>query len=174
MSWLLRRAGLDDLDAIMRLETATFPSDAWSRDAMRSELASPHSYYLVAVSESQAAEHSDEIDGYAGLRAPISAQQADIQTIAVAPGARRSGLGKTLMRQLLTEARQRGAHEVFLEVRSDNPGAQALYEQLGFEQIAVRPHYYQPDDVDAVVMRHGIVEPTTSWAAGTDNGHHEH
>ena len=38
-------------------------------------------------------------------------------------------------------------------MRADNPGAQALYRELGFEEIGVRPHYYQPDDVDAIVMR---------------------
>lgn len=170
MAWLLRRAGVDDLDAIMRLETSTFGSDAWSEGAMRSELASPHAYYLVAVPE----ERPDEIDGYAGLLAPASAQQADIQTIAVAPEARRAGLGRTLMLQLMTEARQRCAREVFLEVRADNPGAQSLYEKLGFEEIAVRPGYYQPDNVDAVVMRCEIVEPRVSFTTGTDNGHHEH
>jgi len=28
-----------------------------------------------------------------------------------------------------------------------------LYDSLGFEQIAVRVRYYQPDGVDAQVMR---------------------
>jgi len=42
---------------------------------------------------------------------------------------------------------------VFLEVRADNPGARSLYETLGFAEIAVRPKYYQPDGVDAVIMR---------------------
>jgi ribosomal protein S18 acetylase RimI-like enzyme len=42
---------------------------------------------------------------------------------------------------------------VFLEVRADNPVAQAMYTAAGFERIAVRPRYYQPDGVDAWVMR---------------------
>lgn len=147
----LRRATLDDLDAIMRLETSTFTSDAWSRDTMRAELGSGHGYYLVADGEGQ---HPDAaLAGYAGLLAPRGSGQADIQTIAVAPGARRHGLGRALMAALLEEARQREAAEVFLEVRADNPGARALYDSLGFEQIAVRPKYYQPDGVDAHIMR---------------------
>jgi N6-L-threonylcarbamoyladenine synthase/ribosomal-protein-alanine N-acetyltransferase len=48
---------------------------------------------------------------------------------------------------------------VFLEVRADNPGARALYESLGFAEIAVRPDYYQPDGVDAVIMRLADPEP---------------
>jgi ribosomal protein S18 acetylase RimI-like enzyme len=43
--------------------------------------------------------------------------------------------------------------EDFLEVRADNPVAQAMYTAFGFERIAVRPRYYQPDGVDAWVMR---------------------
>jgi ribosomal-protein-alanine acetyltransferase len=148
---VLRRATLDDLDAIMRLETSTFTSDAWSRGTMRAELGSRHGYYLVAE---PAPGHPDAaIAGYAGLLAPLASGQADIQTLAVAPDARRRGLGRALMVALLAEARERRATEVFLEVRADNPSAQALYVSLGFEQIAVRPNYYQPDGVDAHIMK---------------------
>ncbi|HEY4225120.1 MAG TPA: ribosomal protein S18-alanine N-acetyltransferase [Pseudolysinimonas sp.] len=153
----LRRATLDDLDAIMELETSTFTSDAWSRGSMRAELGSRHGYYLVAerhAAGAAAPPHPDAaLAGYAGLLAPLGSGQADIQTIAVAPGARRHGLGRALMVALVDEARRRDAAEVFLEVRADNPHAQALYESLGFEQIAVRPQYYQPDGVDAHIMR---------------------
>ena len=70
------------------------------------------------------------------------------------------------MRTLLAEARDRGAREVFLEVRADNPGAESLYDSLGFERIAVRAGYYQPDNVDANVMRLTISDPKTSPAVG--------
>ena len=43
--------------------------------------------------------------------------------------------------------------DVFLEVRADNPVAQALYASEGFFEVGRRPRYYQPDDVDAVVMK---------------------
>lgn len=159
MSWLLRRATADDLRAIMRIETETFPSDAWSESAMAGELRSAHTVYLVAEREA-----NGEVDAYAGLLAPSHAHQADIQTIAVAESARRHGLGRTLMLQLMAEARQRGAGEVFLEVRADNPGAQALYAVLGFEVIGTRPRYYQPDGVDAVIMRASLPDPATMVA----------
>ena len=44
-------------------------------------------------------------------------------------------------------------HDVFLEVRADNPVAQALYASEGFAEVGRRPRYYQPDDVDAIVMQ---------------------
>jgi ribosomal-protein-alanine acetyltransferase len=159
VTWILRRATLDDLDAIMAIEDATFGTDAWSRSAMRGELRRAHSYYLVAIPEGD-----DRVDGYAGLLAARDSGTADVQTIAVAESSRRRGLGRTMLLALLGEARHRGAAEVFLEVRADNPGAEALYVALGFERIAVRPGYYQPDGVDAHVMRLVVPESKTAPA----------
>jgi len=154
-AWQLRRAGLDDLSAIMSLETATFGTDAWSADSMAAELASPHTYYLVAMRP----EKPDAVDGYAGLLAPSGAWEGDVQTIAVAQSARRRGLGRALLGDLVAEAHRRGARDVFLEVRADNPAAQSLYAEFGFEKLGVRRGYYQPDDVDAIVMRLGHDAP---------------
>ena len=148
MSVLFRTAEVADLPALMHLETTTFVSDAWSADAMRGELTARHGWYVVAVDEADGA-----ILGYAGLSCPRGAHAADVQTIAVADGSRGRGIGRALLTRLVAEAHSRGAREVLLEVRADNPVAQSLYSSLGFEAIAVRPHYYQPDDVDAVVMR---------------------
>lgn len=149
MTWQLRRATPDDVDGIMRLETGVFGADAWSTDTMLREVQSAACWYVVAFRPAS----PEAIEAYAGLHAPRGSATADIQTIAVAPESRRGGLGRTLVRTLINEAIKRGAREVFLEVRADNPGAQSLYRSLGFEQIAVRKRYYQPGDVDALVMR---------------------
>jgi len=162
MTWQLRRAGVADLDAVMSIEHSVFANDAWSRESMRAELDSGHSYYLVAFPVGE----PERIEAYAGLLAPRGSGQADIQSVAVVPTARRQGLARTLVRSLITEARDRRAREVFLEVRADNPGAESLYDSLGFERIAVRAGYYQPDNVDANVMRLTISDPQTSPAVG--------
>lgn len=154
MTWQLRRATADDLDAIMAIENTVFTGDAWSPESMRSELTDRNGYYLVAFPPAE----PGRIEAYAGLRAPLGEPQADIQTIAVAETARRHGLGRVLMQRMIEEARDRGAEQVFLEVRADNPGAQALYHSLGFEQIAVRPRYYR-GGIDAVIMRLAIALP---------------
>jgi ribosomal-protein-alanine acetyltransferase len=148
MEFEIRRATSADLDAIMALENATFVDDAWSVESMSGELASEHTYYLVAFDP----EHPDVLAGYAGLLAPEGGD-GEIQTIAVAPAVRRHGLGRLLMERLIAEAEIRDASQVFLEVRADNPAARELYDSLGFEQLAVRKHYYQPGNVDAQVMR---------------------
>jgi ribosomal-protein-alanine N-acetyltransferase len=185
MSIALRRATLADLDGIMRLETSVFATDAWSREGMAHELASPDGWYLVAedaaaaedaagaadagCAAGDAGDAAGEVDtplaGYCGLLALPGAPDADVQTIAVAPQARRRGLGRALMTEMIDEARRRRVREVFLEVRADNPDAQRLYTSLGFEQIAVRPRYYMPDGVDALVMRLSVA-PASSGAVG--------
>ena len=160
MSWQLRRATPADLEPIMAIESSVFDDDAWSATTMAAELDDRHSYYLVAFPPGQ----PDRVDAYAGLRSPLREPQADIQTIAVTEGARRQGLGRVLMLRMIDEARERGADELFLEVRADNPSAKSLYDSLGFEQIAVRPRYYK-GGVDALIMRLAIPAPRTGLAA---------
>lgn len=155
----LRIATGDDLAAIMDLERTSFPTDAWSEAMMREELVSPHGRYLVDL-------EAGRLVGYGGVRAVAGAADADIQTIAIAEAARCRGRGRALLRALLQTARERGAREVFLEVRADNPAASALYVSEGFAEIARRPRYYQPDDVDAIVMRLDLV----AWAAARADG----
>ena len=115
-----RDATLDDLDAIMALEHASFPTDAWSAAMMREELASPHGWYVVV-------EEAGRVIGYAGLRAVRGARDADVQTITISEAARGRGRGRALLTALLEEAGRREGHDVFLEVRADNPVAHALY-----------------------------------------------
>ena len=146
MTWQLRRATSDDLAALMALENEIYPDDAWSADNMARELTGDHTYYLVAIGD------DGEIDAYAGLMAPLGTGQGDIQTVTVAPRARRQGLARRLLQQLIDEARRRGAEELFLEVRADNEGAQALYTELGFNAVAVRKRYYR-GGIDALSMK---------------------
>ncbi|MGN9836536.1 ribosomal protein S18-alanine N-acetyltransferase [Nonomuraea sp. H19] len=134
-----------DLSAVMAIEQATFPLDAWSEGMMRGELADmPRSrYYVVAVLD-------DEIVAYAGLA--TAADQADVQTIAVLEKFQGTGIGGALLTELLGEAGRRGAREIFLEVRADNPRAQGVYRHFGFEEIGTRRRYYD-DGTDAIMMR---------------------
>lgn len=159
MSWRLRRAVPADLAQIMAIEREVFATDAWSEAVMGSELAGPNAHYLVAAREDDPTWA--ELVAYAGLLAPPGAVIADVQTVAVRSTDRRGGLGRTLMLALEAEARRRGAREVLLEVRADNPDAQRLYVSLGYEPIATRRGYYQPDGVDALVMRHVLEAPRT-------------
>src|SRR5699024_8398814 len=98
------------------------------------------------------------VRGYAGLLAVGDA--GDIQTIAVDPALRGQGHGRNLMLALAEEAARRGVRDVFLEVRADNEPARSLYRSLGFAEVGIRPGYYQPDGVDAIVMQAQIAPNT--------------
>ncbi len=155
----LRPALEADLDAIMAVEHECFAGDAWSETNMHLELVAHHTFYWVATA--QVDEGAERVVAYAGLSKLPGSEQSDVQTIAVTPDFRGKGLGRRLMHRLIAEARRREATAMFLEVRADNPVAQALYASLGFEAIDRRRGYYQPDGVDAIVMRASL-EPIKS------------
>jgi ribosomal-protein-alanine N-acetyltransferase len=143
-SVILRDMTLDDVPTVNALEQRLFPADAWPLQMFVDELSQTDTRRYV-VAESNAV-----IVGYAGLMCiePI----ADVQTIAVVPEFEGLGIGSALLTQLIDEARRRGALDVLLEVRADNPRAQRLYLRFGFEQIHIRRRYYR-DGVDALIMR---------------------
>lgn len=134
-----------DVPTVNALEQVLFPLDAWPEQMFHDELGQGSTRHYVVAEDALG-----RIIGYAGLMAvqPI----ADVQTIAVVPDREGQGIGTRLLTLLIDEAKQRGMADVMLEVRSDNPRAQALYERFGFEQIHVRQRYYR-DGVDALVMR---------------------
>ncbi|BAS10126.1 putative ribosomal-protein-alanine acetyltransferase [Arthrobacter sp. Hiyo4] len=110
---VFRDMTLEDVPAVDALEQRLFPADAWPLHMFLSELSQPETRrYLVA-------ESGGEIVGYAGLMCiePI----ADVQTIAVVPEFEGRGIGSALLTRLITEAGLRGAADVLLEVRADNP-----------------------------------------------------
>lgn len=160
---LFRDMTLEDVPAVDALEQRLFPGDAWPLHMFLSELSQPETRrYLVA-------ESGGDIVGYAGLMCiePV----ADVQTIAVVPEFEGRGIGSALLTRLIGEARLRGAADVLLEVRADNPRAQQLYVRFGFEQIHVRRRYYR-DGVDALIMRLQLVPETrpTPEAPATEAG----
>lgn len=142
----LRDLEWTDLAHLAALERELFADDAWSEATWWSELAGrPRRDYVVAVTSDGA------IAGYAGL--DVSGDVADVMTIATAPDHQGRGTGRALLDELVRRAAGRGVEALLLEVRADNGAARRLYDRAGFEVISVRRRYYQPGDVDALVMR---------------------
>ncbi|CAM3260978.1 ribosomal-protein-alanine N-acetyltransferase [Paracoccus aminovorans] len=83
------------------------------------------------------------------------AGEAELLTLAVAPEARRQGLGAQLLRDFAAASRARGAEMAFLEVAADNAGAIALYAGRGWENAGRRRNYYAPG-LDAILMRRAL------------------
>jgi ribosomal-protein-alanine N-acetyltransferase len=153
-----------DIDAVLELERSLFPEDAWSRGMFWSELA--HARGPEANRRYVVAEAASRIVGYAGLVA--NGEQADVQTIAVSRDLWGTGLGGRLLAELLRTATTFECAEVMLECRVDNVRAQKLYERFGFEPIGFRRGYYQPGNVDALVMR--LTAPENSVQGTEING----
>ena len=135
-----------DLPEVAAIEQALFGEDAWSEATWWAELAQVGTRrYLLDRDPASGA-----VRGYAGLA--VSGPDADVMTVAVAPGWQRRGLGRRLTLALVELAVDAGASQLLLVVRADNIPAQRLYAELGFERIAVRRAYYR-NGVDAGILR---------------------
>ena len=89
----------------------------------------------------------------------LAADEAEILSIVVAGGKRRSGLGQTLLSAHLAQLAARGTARLFLEVEEGNAPAIALYRRLGFETVGRREGYYPKPDgtrAAALVMRRDL------------------
>jgi ribosomal-protein-alanine N-acetyltransferase len=77
--------------------------------------------------------------------------EAELLNLAVAPQARRQGVGGALLESL----REAATGHIFLEVSETNAAALALYRKFGWEPVAVRNGYYDKGTTNAVVMKKG-------------------
>lgn len=116
-------------------------ADCWSVEAFADLLGAPGVHALLAP------------DGFIVVR--TIADEAEILTLAVAPAARRTGLGRGLAKKAADTARGQGAVRLYLEVSAENAPARALYAGLGFTEIGRRAHYYA-DGADALVLWLGL------------------
>ena len=143
---VLRDVRWTDLATLAALETELFSDSAWSEGTWWAELAGrPRRDYVLLAGTGGC------VLGYAGL--DHAGEVADVMTVAVTPAARGRGLGRRLLDELEVRARAGGATYLLLDVRADNAAARSLYERAGFEPLSIRRRYYQPGDVDALVLR---------------------
>jgi [ribosomal protein S18]-alanine N-acetyltransferase len=136
-----------DIARCVEIEKQLFAGDdPWSARAFHSEL-DAGGYYLGAYDE-------ETLIGYGGLVVVGRPRdyEASVHTIGIDPDYQGQGIGTALLRALLARADELDA-PVFLEVRTDNNRALALYERHGFVRIGVRKRYYQPSGADAYTMK---------------------
>lgn len=134
-----------DASRCAELESLLFDGDdPWPEAAFVRELAARHNRYV-------AARAGDTLVGYAGIArlGRVRPFEYEIHTIGVDPAYQGRGIGRAMMTRLLDDVD--GA--VFLEVRTDNNPAMALYESLGFVTVGLRKRYYRASGADAFTMR---------------------
>lgn len=121
---------------VAALHAKLFPSDSWSEASVRTLLEHPASTSLIAVSGSP-----KTIKGF--VIAQLTADEAEILSIGVAPDWQRAGLGTMLIEGLVRASKRGEAKKIFLEVAEDNIAATALYAKFGFKEFGRRKGYYQ-------------------------------
>jgi ribosomal-protein-alanine N-acetyltransferase len=128
------------------LEVQLFEGDdPWPASAFVSELSGRHNHYV-------AARTADQLVGYAGIArlGLLRPYEYEIHTIGVDPAFQGRGIGRLLLDALLHYA---DGAAVYLEVRTDNAPAIALYRSAGFVEIGLRKRYYRVSGADAYTMR---------------------
>lgn len=128
---------------IAQMEKLCF-SDPWSENSVASELDNPLSLWLVALD-------GETVAGYVGSQSVLDG--ADMMNVAVHPDYRRKGIARELVTGLMNALIEKGVKSLALEVRVSNAPAIALYEQLGFQQVGLRPNYYRNPKENALIMR---------------------
>jgi ribosomal-protein-alanine N-acetyltransferase len=144
----IRRGLADDLPAVAAIEQNSF-ADPWSERSFEELLRSPAAIFLVATHAD-----SETVSGY--VIAIAVTDQAEILNLAVVVSARRHGLGGALLDAAIEAVSERGAREIFLDVRESNKPALALYRSRGFAALGRRGKYYRNPVEDALVLRRAV------------------
>lgn len=118
--------------------------DPWPAAAFRRAIGARDHHYVGA-------RIGDTLVGYGGIarlgRTPPF--EFEVHTIGVDPAHRGRGIGRRLLADMLAYA---DGGVVYLEVRTDNAAAIALYRDVGFVETGLRKRYYR-NGADAYTMR---------------------
>lgn len=154
---LIERATVQDLDRILRIEQESF-SMPWTRKMFEVELSqNPFGHLYVARPAGREGGAGDFV-GYVCFW--VVFEEFRLMTLAVEPSARRQGIGRALLRHALALGCAQGATRAVLEVRASNAAALRLYEEAGFQHVAVRERYYTNPVEDAVLMERELSPDT--------------
>ena len=134
---------LDDLDAIMVIESQIYPYP-WTIGNFSDSLNSGYSAWILM--------HNEEIIGYSFMMMVLD--EAHLLNLSIARTYQKQGLGRTLLEHMVDIAKNNQMANMFLEVRQSNISAIALYENMGFNEMAIRRNYYPATNgrEDAILM----------------------
>lgn len=151
----------DLVDCIMQVMGAAFDpayGEAWNRRQISDALVMPNTHASLidcygALIDLQNLAEDVSPAGFTLSR--YAADEEELLLIAISPRWQGRGFAKTLIKDLIKNAKQRSVRHLFLEMREGNPAIH-LYQSLGFETIGRRPNYYQFADStrqDAITFR---------------------
>lgn len=146
-------AGAADIDAFLMVMREAFDpryGEAWTAVQLAGSLAQTDTWARLVTQGTTPL-------GFSLCRRIVD--EAELLLVAVAPAARRRGIGAALLGASLDDARLRGSRTMFLEMRDGNAAAYELYRMQGFAEIGRRRDYYRGlngSRHDAVTMRCGL------------------
>ncbi len=121
-------------DAVAHADVAEEPDEGWLRRyRYRGQVPPPISRLMLMSAPWQAFASVREAGQTLAIgRVALGANWAGLTAIEVDPRHRRRGLGRVVTAALVGAAAERGVHDIYLQVESDNAAASELYRQLGF------------------------------------------
>lgn len=174
MSCTIRPLAAADLDAVLAIANAAPEAPIWRR-----------SDYALFQADAPPANPNLLRAGFVALDSPGPAavlgfacasllrdgqeNRAELDTLAVLPGARRQGIGAALLIAVLSWAAAEAARHIFLEVRESNSAARALYARFAFALQGRRRGYYADPEEDALLLGRSVTQGSPSGCFSTEN-----
>ena len=139
----LRQMAYRDLGAVVAIEASAYHFP-WSKTIFRDCLRVGYSCWVY--------EEQDVIQAYGIMTVAVG--ECHILNLCVKPTEHGRGLGRILLRRLLSMARRNEADTAVLEVRPSNHKAIKLYLSEGFNEVGRRKSYYPAHGgrEDAMIM----------------------
>ncbi|WP_223148225.1 GNAT family N-acetyltransferase [Actinotalea sp. JY-7885] len=143
---MVRPARPDELAAVGELTVAAYladglvPDDHWYVEELRDAVdRAEHGTVLVAVGEDGGLLGTVTVVRPPSRYAEVAGEhEAELRMLAVAPGARRCGVGELLVRTAMGLARAAGAWTLALTTLTTMASARRLYERLGLHRAPER------------------------------------
>ncbi len=138
----IRKMTFADSEGAAALESTVL--DGWSEAGIRGSLEADFSRCFVA-------EKDGDIVAFCSFS--LVCGDANLDALSVSEAVRRQGIGRKLLIFALHEIYKENTRSVFLEVRSQNAPAIALYTSLGFKAAGMRRNFYEKPCDDAIIMK---------------------
>ena len=138
--WMIRR----DTPAVLNIEAASF-ENPWSEDELIRTLRHREVIGMVA-------ELADEVVGV--MIYELHKNRLHLIKFAVAPQARRQGIGSTMIEKLVSKLSHDRRNRIMLEVSESNLAALLFFKSQGFRAIKILRDYYEDTTEDAYLMQY--------------------
>lgn len=141
---IFRKATIQDLDTILKIEQLVFNTDSYPPFVIRQLFDISGHYFVVAEAE-------NKILGFVIGGLNTEEQKSWILSLGVHPEARGKGIGKQLTERLIAIFKAEKAKCTLLTAYPDNVSAIKIYKSLGFEGEEVLDNYFL-DNEKRIVM----------------------